>query len=272
MLCQRCHANSTTTDALCTSCAASGRRPHKRKRRAAGRETARAGEESRREASGAGDALLPVLTSPPTDSAPPAGSGRALVASTAPSAAASGLRRLRSPWKRALAVGGALAASLVFAWGSLVGEPSAGTTPAVVADAQPPATTLPASALPVAQQASSKVATAPAPGAKPAAEARKETTKTAAKRQEKASKTERHAARLAPPASAPASVRRVEREPDQERTIVASAGQAAENRYAQCLEIGSFLRREQCKWQACGGKWGQDGCPSYQSEDREINY
>ncbi len=46
---------------------------------------------------------------------------------------------------------------------------------------------------------------------------------------------------------------------------------STQEQYAQCEGISSFFRREQCKWQVCGGKWGQDGCPSYQSENREIN-
>lgn len=53
----------------------------------------------------------------------------------------------------------------------------------------------------------------------------------------------------------------------------AQAGQLTgmQNRYAQCQELGSFFRREQCKWQACNGKWGQDGCPSYANDNRDIN-
>lgn len=33
----------------------------------------------------------------------------------------------------------------------------------------------------------------------------------------------------------------------------------------QCEQAGNFIRREQCKWQLCGGKWGKNGCPSYPS-------
>ena len=45
----------------------------------------------------------------------------------------------------------------------------------------------------------------------------------------------------------------------------------AQSGYAQCQELESFLRREQCKWQVCSGKWGLDGCPSYADENRQIN-
>jgi hypothetical protein len=31
----------------------------------------------------------------------------------------------------------------------------------------------------------------------------------------------------------------------------------------QCEQAGNFIRREQCKWRLCGGKWGKNGCPSY---------
>jgi len=58
------------------------------------------------------------------------------------------------------------------------------------------------------------------------------------------------------------------REPD--RIVMASAA-AGQSRYAQCLELEGFLRREQCKWHVCSGKWGQDGCPSYKKDD-EVNY
>lgn len=33
----------------------------------------------------------------------------------------------------------------------------------------------------------------------------------------------------------------------------------------QCEQAENFIRREQCKWQLCGGKWGKNGCPSYPS-------
>jgi len=34
--------------------------------------------------------------------------------------------------------------------------------------------------------------------------------------------------------------------------------------YARCTQLDGFLRRERCKWQVCSGKWGEQGCPSYQ--------
>lgn len=65
------------------------------------------------------------------------------------------------------------------------------------------------------------------------------------------------------PQAAPAS--------QQDGGMLASKAPAAQNRYAQCLELPGFLRREQCKWQACSDKWGQDGCPSYARDDGEVN-
>jgi len=56
----------------------------------------------------------------------------------------------------------------------------------------------------------------------------------------------------------------------QDGMLLASKAPTVQNRYAQCLEVSGFLRREQCKWQACSGKWGQDGCPSYEKD--EVNY
>lgn len=35
------------------------------------------------------------------------------------------------------------------------------------------------------------------------------------------------------------------------------------NQLARCEKVGGIFRREQCKWQVCGGKWGKNGCPSY---------
>lgn len=58
---------------------------------------------------------------------------------------------------------------------------------------------------------------------------------------------------------------------EQDGILLASKTPNAPDRFAQCLELSSFLRREQCKWQVCNGKWGQDGCPSYSSDHLESN-
>lgn len=57
----------------------------------------------------------------------------------------------------------------------------------------------------------------------------------------------------------------------QHGTLLASKASGTPNSYAQCQALDSFLRREQCKWQVCNGKWGQDGCPSYAHANTEIN-
>lgn len=56
-----------------------------------------------------------------------------------------------------------------------------------------------------------------------------------------------------------------------QNSVLDSKSNLAQDRYAQCQELSNFLRREQCKWQACNGKWGQDGCPSYANSNREFN-
>ncbi|KIF80370.1 hypothetical protein [Noviherbaspirillum autotrophicum] len=56
-----------------------------------------------------------------------------------------------------------------------------------------------------------------------------------------------------------------------QNSVALSQSTGAPDRYAQCQEMGNFFRREQCKWQACNGKWGKDGCPSYASDNREFN-
>lgn len=33
--------------------------------------------------------------------------------------------------------------------------------------------------------------------------------------------------------------------------------------YARCSQLQGFLRRERCKWEVCGDKWGKQGCPAY---------
>ena len=36
-------------------------------------------------------------------------------------------------------------------------------------------------------------------------------------------------------------------------------------RFARCTRIGNLFSREKCKWEVCGGMWGKNGCPSYQT-------
>ncbi|RJG01089.1 hypothetical protein D3878_05405 [Noviherbaspirillum sedimenti] len=36
------------------------------------------------------------------------------------------------------------------------------------------------------------------------------------------------------------------------------------HQYARCAQLNGLLRRERCKWDVCGEKWGKQGCPSYQ--------
>jgi hypothetical protein len=38
----------------------------------------------------------------------------------------------------------------------------------------------------------------------------------------------------------------------------------AGTQYARCREVKGLLRREKCRWDACDGKWGKQGCPAYQ--------
>ncbi|TCS39258.1 hypothetical protein EDC30_101213 [Paucimonas lemoignei] len=43
--------------------------------------------------------------------------------------------------------------------------------------------------------------------------------------------------------------------------------------YARCESVKGLLRRERCKWDACSGKWGKQGCPAYQHNARpELGY
>lgn len=38
-------------------------------------------------------------------------------------------------------------------------------------------------------------------------------------------------------------------------------------RLAQCEREPSLWEREGCRWKVCGGRWGEDGCPSYQNQN-----
>lgn len=47
----------------------------------------------------------------------------------------------------------------------------------------------------------------------------------------------------------------------------------AGTQYAKCDGVRGLLRREQCRWKACNGKWGKQGCPAYQHNARpEYGY
>ncbi|MDB5853325.1 MAG: hypothetical protein JWR22_1366 [Herminiimonas sp.] len=54
-----------------------------------------------------------------------------------------------------------------------------------------------------------------------------------------------------------------EMQPQSARTPERPTRHVARSAYAQCERLGSFLEREQCKWQVCDGRWGQNDCPSY---------
>ncbi|WP_460839731.1 hypothetical protein [Noviherbaspirillum agri] len=58
-------------------------------------------------------------------------------------------------------------------------------------------------------------------------------------------------------------------EPAQAAAAPRSSGTA--ERLAQC-QSGNVFKRELCIWQVCNNKWGQDGCPAYQSKDNQNNY
>ncbi|HJV86475.1 MAG TPA: hypothetical protein VJ698_13460 [Noviherbaspirillum sp.] len=101
-------------------------------------------------------------------------------------------------------------------------------------------------------------------------------TKTAHARSERAM----HAVAASPRKKAASTLAKASNKPHEERssTLLAQNSAAlpiktsgAQDEYAQCEQQSSFFRREQCKWRVCGGKWGQDGCPSYTNDNREFN-
>lgn len=170
--------------------------------------------------------------------------------------------RKRSPMLQASLIGVGLTAALVFALsGAWRGQSQAGATvaaagvikaPLVVESAQVQAPTT--SAIPATRKPAARKQLASAPS-KP---------EKIAKRPAKSVAGNPGKTRAESLAKAPAATH----EPQELR--LASRAPATQNKFAQCLELGSFLRREQCKWQVCNGKWGHDGCPSYSSDTSNV--
>lgn len=170
--------------------------------------------------------------------------------------------RKRLPMLQASLIGIGLTAALVFALsGAWRGDSRVASTVAAVGAIETP---------PVVESAQVK---APTPSAIPA------TRKPAARKQlaSAPSNPEKIAKRPAKSVAGNPGKTRVEslakapaatHEPQDVR--LASKAPAIQGRFAQCMELGSFLRREQCKWQVCNGKWGQDGCPSYSNDNGNI--
>ena len=44
--------------------------------------------------------------------------------------------------------------------------------------------------------------------------------------------------------------------------VFTPGGSPTAERVAEC-QRQSFFMREKCMWEVCNGKWGKDGCPSY---------
>ncbi len=46
---------------------------------------------------------------------------------------------------------------------------------------------------------------------------------------------------------------------------------ATRHAFNDCEHSGNILRREQCRWKVCGGRWGKNGCPSYESKQALLD-
>jgi hypothetical protein len=46
---------------------------------------------------------------------------------------------------------------------------------------------------------------------------------------------------------------------------------ATRRAFSECDNSANILRREQCRWKVCGGRWGRNGCPSYEMRQASIN-
>ena len=46
---------------------------------------------------------------------------------------------------------------------------------------------------------------------------------------------------------------------------------ATRRAFNQCDRATNILRRELCRWHVCGGRWGRNGCPSYESKQASLN-
>jgi hypothetical protein len=68
--------------------------------------------------------------------------------------------------------------------------------------------------------------------------------------------------RIRAPAKVPATSRRF-----RPSAKVASA----RSELTQCGRNANFFHRERCKWRVCGGRWGQNGCPSYDHKQASLS-
>jgi hypothetical protein len=71
-------------------------------------------------------------------------------------------------------------------------------------------------------------------------------------------------------------VDRINRPKDPTKLPISSARSArlyasTRRAFSECDRSANILRREQCRWQVCGGKWGRHGCPSYEQMQASIN-
>lgn len=41
--------------------------------------------------------------------------------------------------------------------------------------------------------------------------------------------------------------------------------------FARCEQNSNIILREKCKWEVCSGRWGRDGCPSYQTDVNNVH-
>ena len=167
----------------------------------------------------------------------------------------------------ALLIGGCVAGALIFSLGAL----KKGAPEEMLATNR------------IAQADSGAVLAAPASDVKPASEkktvaARATAGKTAATKKTNNARTTSRLADNTKKKTATAVARAPKKSPEPSTPLLAQNSVApvgksigAQSEYAQCQELDSFLRREQCKWQVCNGKWGLDGCPSYADENRQFN-
>lgn len=300
MVCQHCNAR---IEGAATTCAACGKPVSRRRPKSARRTRTRNSVQQTPESSASPDlpevsstgTTVPAVLSDQTGNGDPSTrTALALAPQTLPvpfipAGASTKIDSTIAPRKRrlllrALAFGGVLAAILVFALGgSEHGSDQTAshnmTVPeSAVADNRTTAAQPAASALPPATKrivaASSNVSTK-----KAVSTTSKESMKTAgaataarADKQRIATPGKSQPAQIAKAPKTTAAPARSAATEHPTPIVLASKAPIAQDLYSQCLELGNFLRQEQCKWQVCSGKWGQNGCPSYKKDDVEVNY
>lgn len=284
MMCQHCNSTIEGVDKTCGTCGTPASSVHRRARSSKRRRAAVNGHDAQNSTAAInessadqGNANLPAIV-PGVLSATHAAT-RSPQSFPVPYVPAPQPARRRGMMLRGLALGSTILAASVFAlsgaWRDNPQATVAASTPGPEPVASAPAAdTLQRKTGSVVSTTHKTAGKGTSPAKKPPTMASKDSNTTVASRGARTGSGDAQKLRSSRPAAAPAKPRTSPAAPEAEDVngVTLAKAPVVQSQYAQCLEFDSFLRREQCKWQACGGKWGQDGCPTYKKDDGDIYY